>query len=82
MLIHNRPYAITAAVISFFGLSFAGVFKGLTPLICCKRALIGAAVAYFACSIAVAIIDAVITKAIVDGHVNKQFSPKTGKAKA
>jgi hypothetical protein len=78
MLIHSRPYAISAAVISFFGLSFAGVFKGLTPLTCCKRALIGAVLAYIACSIAVAIVDAVITKAIVDGHVNKQLSKRKG----
>ena len=81
MLIHSRPVAISAAVISFFGVSFAGVFKGLTPWVCCKRALIGAVLAYIACSIAVTIIDAVITKAVIDGHMNKQLSEKTGKAR-
>jgi len=82
MIIHSRPVAITGSVLAFFALSFAGVLRGLAPLTCCKRALIGAVLAYFVCSIAVSIVDAVIAKAVIDDHINRQLSSKTGKAKS
>ncbi len=71
MLIHSRPVAISAAVIAFFALSFVGLFNGLTPFICCKRAFIGAALAYIAISITVSVINAILIKAVIDSHVNK-----------
>ena len=72
MLIHSRPIAISAAVISFFGLSFVGLFTGLTPFTCCKRAFIGAVLAYIASTIVVGIINAILTSAIIDSHTNKR----------
>jgi len=59
------------AVISFFGLSFVGLLYGLTPLTCCKRAFIGAALIYLATAITVNIINAVLTHAIINSHINK-----------
>lgn len=72
MLIHARPIAISLAVISFFGLSFVGLFNGLAPLTCCKRAFIGAALVYIATALAVSIINAILTSAIIDGHINRR----------
>ena len=72
MLIHVRPIAISVAVISFFGLSFVGLFNGLAPLICCKRALIGAVLAYMATAIVVKTINAILISAIIDRHTNRQ----------
>jgi hypothetical protein len=72
MLIHVRPISVSLAVISFFGLSFVGLFNGLRPLICCKRALLGAALVYFATALAVNIVNAILTSAIIDSHTNKQ----------
>ena len=72
MLIHVRPIAISVAVISFFGLSFVGLFNGLAPLTCCKRAFIGAALVYLATALAVNIVNAILTSAIIDRHTNRQ----------
>jgi LytS/YehU family sensor histidine kinase len=75
MLIHSRPIAISAAVISFFGLSFVGLFTGLAPFTCCKRAFIGAILAYIASTIVIGIINAILTSAIIDSHANKRKEP-------
>ena len=72
MLIHTRPIAVSLAVLCFFGLSFAGLFKGLTPFTCCKRALIGAALLYLAATLTVKIVNAVLTSAIIDSHINRR----------
>jgi hypothetical protein len=72
MLIHVRPIAVALAVITFFGLSFVGLFTGLAPLTCCKRAFIGAALAYLATALTVHIVNAVLTSAIIDSHANRR----------
>jgi hypothetical protein len=72
MPIQSRPVAITTAVIAFFVLSFVGLFCGLTPFVCCKRAFIGAGIAYIAISVTVSVINAILIKAIIDSHANKQ----------
>ncbi len=72
MLIHVRPIAISAAVVSFFGLSFVGLFNGLAPLTCCKRALIGAVLAYMVTALVVKTINAILISAIIDSHTNKR----------
>lgn len=72
MLIHTRPIAISFAVISFFGLSFVGFFKGFTSWTCCKRAFIGAALVYLATTLIVNIVNAVLASAIIESHINKR----------
>jgi hypothetical protein len=71
MLIHSRPIAITAGVITFFALGLVSASTGLSPLTCCKRALIGAALVYIAATIVVSVLDAILTKAVIDSHTNK-----------
>jgi uncharacterized membrane protein YjjP (DUF1212 family) len=71
MLIHVRQIAITMAVTAFFGLSIVGLFTGLEPLTCCKRAFLGATLIYIVTGIIVHIVNAVLMRAIIDSHINK-----------
>lgn len=72
MPIHVRPKAISAAVMVFFALSIVGMWMNQSPFTCCKKALIGAALAYIAVSLAVNIINAIIKHAIIESHANRQ----------
>ena len=72
MPIHVRSKAISAAVAIFFALSIVGIWMKQSPFTCCKRALIGAVLAYIAMSIAVNIINAIIKHAIIESHANRQ----------
>jgi len=65
MPLHARSIAVSIAVICFFGLSFVGWTSGLSPFTCCKRALIGALLSYIAASLAVKVINAVLTNAMI-----------------
>jgi len=72
MPIHVRPKAISAAVAVFFGLSIVGMCMNQSPCTCCKKALIGAVLAYIAMSIAVNLINAIIKHAIIESHANRK----------
>jgi hypothetical protein len=65
MPLHTRSIAVSIAVICFFGLSFIGWISDLSPFTCCKRALAGAMIAYIASSLAVKVINAVLTNAMI-----------------
>jgi hypothetical protein len=78
MLIHVRPIAISMAVIAFFGFSFVGAFYGLAPLTCCIRAFLAAALIYIITATAVKIVNAILTSAIIDSHINKQKETTRG----
>jgi len=65
MPLHARSIAVSIAVICFFGLSFIGWISGLSPFTCCKRALVGAVVSYIAVSLAVKVINAILTNAMI-----------------
>lgn len=72
MLLHNRSIAINTAVVSFFTLSFIGWMSGLSVFICCKRALIGAIIAYIVGGWAVKAINAILVNAMIENHMNQQ----------
>ncbi len=72
MLIHVRSIAASFAVLSFFVLSIVGLFYGLSPYTCCKRACVGAALAYIAASLAVKVVNAVLIRAIIESHTSKR----------
>ena len=80
---HNRKYeiimplqvrsiAVSIAVICFFVLSLVGWIYGLSPFVCCKRALIGAVLAYIAGGWAVRAINTILVDAMIANQVNKQ----------
>jgi len=71
MVLQPRPIAFSLAVIGFFALSIVGTIVGLAPDTCCKRALVGAVVAYVATSAAVRAINSILTQAMIASQVNK-----------
>jgi hypothetical protein len=72
MLLHVRSIAINIAVICFFALSFIGWISGLSLLVCCKRALIGALVTYIAGGWAVKAINVILVHAMIKNQMNQQ----------
>jgi hypothetical protein len=72
MPLHVRSIAVSISVICFFGLSLIGWLSGLTPFVCCKRALIGAVLAYIAGAWAVRAINAVLMNAMISNQMNQQ----------
>jgi len=72
MLLHVRSIAVSIAVIFFFGISLIGWISGLSPFVCCKRALIGAVLAYIAGTFAVKAINAILMNAIVTNQMNQE----------
>jgi hypothetical protein len=78
MLLHVRSIAVNIAVICFFALSLVAWISGLSPFVCCKRALIGAVLAYIAGGWAVRAINAVLTHAMIRSQINQQQSSASG----
>ena len=72
MPLNVRSIAVSIAVICFFALGLIGWFCGISPFVCCKRALIGAVLAYIAGSWAVKGINAVLVNAMITNQVNQQ----------
>ena len=72
MLLHTRSIAVNIAVVCFFALSLVGWASGLSPFVCCKRALIGAVLAYVAGAWAVKAINAVLIHAMITNQINQQ----------
>ena len=72
MLLHVRSIAISAAVICFFLFSFIGWFSGLSPYVCSKRALVGAALVYVAGTWAVKAINTILLNAMISSEINQQ----------
>jgi hypothetical protein len=72
MPLHVRPIAISAAVICFFLFSFIGWFSGLSPYVCSKRALTGAALVYIAGSWAVRALNSILLSAMISNEINQQ----------
>jgi hypothetical protein len=72
MPLNTRKIAVSLAVISFFGLSFIGWISELSPFICCKRATMGAAIAYIAAAYAVKAINAILINAMITKQINQQ----------
>ena len=72
MPLNVRSIAVSIAVICFFVLSLIGWFCGISTFVCCKRALIGAVLAYIAGGWAVKAINAVLVNAMIANQVNQQ----------
>ena len=72
MPLHVRSIAVSIAVICFFVLSLIGGFCGLSAFVCCKRALIGAVLAYIAGGWAVRAINAILVDAMITDQMNRQ----------
>jgi hypothetical protein len=71
MPLPSRIIALSSAVIGFFALALAGTSAGLGPFTCCKRAILGSIVIYVAASMAVGIINGVLTRAMISSQLSK-----------
>jgi hypothetical protein len=71
MPLHVRSIAVSISVLSFFGLSLIGWLSGLSPYVCCKRAIAGALIAYIAGSVAVKAVNAVLMDAMIESRHEK-----------
>lgn len=71
-MLHVRSIALSIAIICFFALGIVGSISGLSPYTCCKRALIGAVVAYFAAGTAVRAVNAILTQAMIASQIDKE----------
>jgi hypothetical protein len=71
MPLPKRVIALSSAVIAFFALSLAGVAVGLCPSTCCKRAVLGSVFVYVATSVAVGIVNGVLTRAMISSQLSK-----------
>jgi len=78
MPLHVRSIAVSISVICFFILSIVGWIYGLSPFVCCKRALIGAVLSYIAGSWAVKAINAILISAMISNQVNRQHGSRFG----
>jgi hypothetical protein len=71
MPLNARYTAVSIAVVGFFILSFVGWFSDLSPCVCCKRAVVGAVVAYIAASLIVKAINAILVSAMIASQSNR-----------
>jgi len=74
MPLHVRSVAINIAVICFFTLRLVGWVSGLSPSVCCKRATIGALLAYIAGAWAVRAVNAVLIHAMIARQVDREMN--------
>ena len=72
MPLHVRSISVSIAVICFFILSLVGWICGLSPYVCCKRALIGAVLAYIAGGWAVKAINTILVNAMIANQLEQQ----------
>ena len=67
-----RSIAVSVAVLGFFIMGIIGSFGGLSPYTCCKRAILGATVAYLTAGTASKAINAILTGAMIASQMRKR----------
>lgn len=72
MPLHIKSVAVSIAVACFFAVSMIGLISGLSPFTCCKRALVGAVLAYIAGVWAARGVNAIVVSAMVTEQMNEQ----------
>ena len=78
MPLHIKSVAVSIAVTCFFGVSIIGWISGLETFTCCKRALLGAVLAYIAGAWTVRGVNAILVSAMVTNQMNKQKEKNSG----
>ena len=79
MPLQVRSIAVSIAVVFFFVLSLVSYFSNLAPFTCCKRALLGAVLAYVASSWAVKAINSILINAMVTSQMKQKEKESGGK---
>lgn len=72
MPLHVRSIAVCITAVFFFSIAIVGWISGLSPFTCCKKATIGAVIAYIAATYATKAINAILINAMITNHIKKQ----------
>ena len=72
MPLPTRSIAVSAAIVGLFLVSIVGAIVGLSPFVCCKRALLAAIATYIVASFAVGTINSVLTRAMIASQIEKE----------
>ncbi len=78
MPLRVRSIAATIAVVCFFCVAIIGWINGLSPFVCCKRAVMAALFAYVAGVVVTKMINAILINAIVADQMNRQEKDNSG----
>ncbi len=70
-MLQVRSIAVSAAVLGFFMVAVVGSLYGLAPSTCCRRAVLGAAIAYLVVGICVRAINAILTQAMIESQIQR-----------
>ena len=81
MPLNVRKVSVNLAVICFFILSIITSLGGLSPFVCCKRAMAGAVLIYIVSGIAVRLINMILIDAMITGRIEsvQKSKDKTGR---
>jgi len=75
MLLPVRSIAVSTGVLCFFAIGIIGSLGGLSPHVCCKRAVLGATVAYIAAGTAMRAVNAILVQAVIASQVKEMEKP-------
>ncbi|MFA5552976.1 MAG: hypothetical protein WCZ89_08295 [Phycisphaerae bacterium] len=71
-----RPIAVTASIVVFFAIAAIGAYQGHCQFTICKRAFTAVLITYFAASVLVRILNAIVVDAMITRQVNKRINSK------
>jgi uncharacterized membrane protein YjjP (DUF1212 family) len=71
MLLQIRPLAVRCAVLGFFAIGIVGSLVGLSPYTCCRRAVLGGAIAYLVAGAAGRAVNAILTQAMIADRIRE-----------
>ncbi|MEN6385875.1 MAG: hypothetical protein ABFD79_11860 [Phycisphaerales bacterium] len=72
MLLNARSIAASSSVLGFFCIAIIGYFSGLSQFTCCKRALLAAVIVYVCTTIALKMVNVILTEALINRQMQQQ----------
>ena len=71
MPLNVKSISVNLAILFFFCLSIIALMSGLSPFVCCKRAIIGAFSVYIIANIAIRLINMVLIDAMITKNIEQ-----------
>ena len=71
MLLPVRSIGVSTGVLCFFAIGIIGSLGGLSPHVCCQRAVLGAGVAYLTATTAMRAVNAILVQAVIADQVKE-----------
>jgi len=79
MLLPVRSIAVSTGVLCFFAIGIIGSLGGLSPHVCCERAVVGAIVAYVVAQTAMRAVNAILVQAVIASQIKEMEKPGDSK---